>query len=46
MRLSQPTRLTTVVVRVVVAVALQIVASAQTAPLPPAYPRPGTTLMF
>ena len=46
MRLSQPTRLTTVVVRVVLAVALQIVASAQTAPLPPAYPRPGTTLMF
>jgi len=46
MRLSQPTRLTSVVVRVVLAVALQIVASAQSAPLPPAYPRPGTTLMF
>jgi len=46
MRLSQPARLTTVAVRVVLAVALQIVASAQTTPLPAAYPRPGTTLML
>ena len=43
MRLSQPARLTTVAV---LAVALKIIASAQTAPLPPAYPRPGTTLML
>src|SRR4051812_47369400 len=43
MRLGQPARLTTVAV---LAVALQIIAGAQTAPLPPAYPRPGTTLML
>jgi len=46
MRLSQPTRLMTVAVCAVLAIALKIVTSAQTAPLPPAYPRPGTTLML
>jgi hypothetical protein len=36
----------TVVVAVVLAAAIQIIASAQAPPLPPAYPRPGTTLML
>ena len=46
MRLSQPTRSTFVVVCGALGVALQIAGSAQTKPLPPAYPRPGTTLML
>jgi hypothetical protein len=46
MRISQPTWSTFVVVCGALGMALQIAGSAQDKPLPPAYPRPGTTLML
>lgn len=46
MRLSLPTRSTLVVVCGALGMALQISGSAQDKPLPPAYPRPGTTLLL